>query len=125
MDRKAVRRSAPVTGADWPATILFAVTPSSASAERMQERKATAPRARTGSLRSDPVARRQAGTPPVKPGERRVYAKVDHIRASMETALQLRASTVVPVGAISGVGSITLLRDPVGNIIGLISDEGT
>ena len=53
-----------------------------------------------------------------------VYAHVDKIHDSVATALKLGATVAVPIGVIQGVGSIALIRDLDGNIVGLISDEG-
>jgi len=50
------------------------------------------------------------------------YVQVEDLQATLDEAGKLGGETVVPPQPIPGIGSMALLRDPEGNVIGLFSE---
>jgi predicted enzyme related to lactoylglutathione lyase len=51
-----------------------------------------------------------------------IYVHVDDLKGTLARAESLGGETVKPPEPIPGVGSFALIRDPDGNVVGLLSD---
>ncbi|NUU07251.1 VOC family protein [Leifsonia sp. C5G2] len=67
------------------------------------------------------VLQTSGGTPPYFT----VYVSVDDLEASIADAEKLGASRVVEATSVPGVGTFAMIRDPAGNLIGMMVQDTT
>lgn len=54
-----------------------------------------------------------------------VYVAIDDLEQSLAKAEELGASQLVPETTVPGVGTFAMIRDPAGNMVGLMKEAGS